>query len=112
MMVKVLLYGYCTGVVSSRRMAEALEVDVAFRYLAANQQPDFRTLSDFRKEHREALEGLFVEILRLCREAGLTKMGRVALDGRGGGRQCGVGSEPYARAVGKGDQPAGEAHAL
>jgi hypothetical protein len=63
-------------------MAQALEGDVAFRYLAANQQPDFRTLSDFRKEHREALEGLFVEILRLCREAGLAKMGRVALDGR------------------------------
>lgn len=82
MMVKVLLYGYCTGVVSSRRMAQALEGDVAFRYLAANQQPDFRTLSEFRKEHREALEGLFVEILRLCREAGLVKMGRVALDGR------------------------------
>ncbi|MBA4158768.1 MAG: transposase [Gemmatimonadetes bacterium] len=81
MMVKVLLYAYCTGVVSSRLMAQALEGDVAFRYLAANQQPDFRTLSDFRNEHREALEGLFVEILRLCREAGLVKMGRVALDG-------------------------------
>jgi hypothetical protein len=82
MMIKVLLYAYCTGVMSSRRMAQALEGDVAFRYLAANQQPDSRTLSEFRKEHREALEGLFVEILRLCREAGLVKMGRLALDGR------------------------------
>lgn len=82
MQVKVLLYGYCCGVTSSRKIAQALENDVAFRYLSANQQPDFRTINDFRKAHLAALEGLFVEVLRLCREAGLAKMGRVALDGR------------------------------
>ncbi len=81
MMVKVLLYGYCKGITSSRRLAEALESDVGFRYLAANQQPNFRTISDFRKDHLEALSGLFVRLLQLCQEAGLVKMGRVALDG-------------------------------
>lgn len=82
MMVKVLVYGYSVGVTSSRRIAQALENDIAFRYLSANQQPDFRTISDFRKDHLKALEGFFVEVLALCREAGLAKMGRVALDGR------------------------------
>ena len=82
MMVKVLLYAYCHGVTSSRKIAAALEDNVAFRYLSGNQQPDFRTVSDFRKQHLEGLKGLFVEILRLCQEAGLVKLGRVALDGR------------------------------
>lgn len=81
MMVKVLLYGYSSGVTSSRRLSALLEVDVAFRYLAANNQPDHRTLAGFRTEHWEALEGLFVDVLELCREAGLVKLGRVALDG-------------------------------
>ncbi len=82
MLLKVLLYGYCCGVTSSRKIAQALEDHVAFRFLAANQQPDFRTISDFRKAHLEALQALFSEVLRLCQEAGLAKMGRVALDGR------------------------------
>ena len=82
MMVKVLVYGYSVGLTSSRRIAQALEDQVAFRYLAANQVPDFRTIADFRKRHLTALEGLFVHVLRLCREAGLVTMGRVALDGR------------------------------
>jgi transposase len=81
MMVKILVYGYCVGVTSSRKLAHGLENDVSLRYLSANTQPDFRTISDFRKNHLEALSGLFVEVLRLCREAGLAKMGRVALDG-------------------------------
>jgi transposase len=81
MMVKVLLYGYCRGITSSRRLAEALETDVAFRYLAANQQPNFRTISDFRKDHLKNLEQLFPVVLELCRQAGLVKLGRVALDG-------------------------------
>ena len=53
MMVKVLLYGYCTGVASSRRIARRLHEDIAFRVLAANNTPDFRTISDFRKDHLE-----------------------------------------------------------
>lgn len=82
MMIKVLVYGYSVGITSSRRLAQALEEQVAFRYLSANQSPDFRTIADFRKRHLTALEGLFVHMLRLCREAGLVTMGRVALDGR------------------------------
>ena len=81
MMVKVLLYGYCTGVASSRRMAQRLHEDIAFRVLAANNTPDFRTISDFRKDHLEALSGLFLQVLALCQRAGLVKLGHVALDG-------------------------------
>ena len=57
MMVKVLLYGYCTGVASSRRIAQRLHEDIGFRVLAANNTPDFRTVSDFRKDHLPALGG-------------------------------------------------------
>lgn len=81
MMVKVLVYGYCKGVRSSRKMAQRLEEDVAFKVLAANNQPDFRTLSDFRKIHLKRLKKLFVQVLRLCQQAGLVKLGYVALDG-------------------------------
>src|SRR5438093_11568860 len=81
MMVKVLVYGYCTGTYSSRRMQAKLLEDVAYRYLAAGNQPDFRTLSDFRKEHGAALAGLFEQVLKLCQKAGLVKLGRVAIDG-------------------------------
>ena len=75
------MYAYCLGLRSSRRIARALEEDVGFRVVAANQQPDFRTICRFRAEHEEALEKLFVEVLRLCHEAGLVKLGVVALDG-------------------------------
>ena len=81
MMVKVLLYGYCIGVSSSRRIAQRLHEDVAFRVLAANNTPDFRTISDFRKDHLGALSGLFLQVLMLCQQAGLVKLGHVALDG-------------------------------
>ena len=81
MMVKVLLYGYCIGVSSSRRIASRLHEDVAFRVLAASNTPDFRTISDFRKDHLVALSGLFLQVLMLCCQAGLVKLGHVALDG-------------------------------
>jgi len=81
MMVKVLLYAYCIGVPSSRRIARNLEEDIAFRVLAANNTPDFRTISDFRKYHLNALAALFVQVLRLCQKAGLVRLGHVALDG-------------------------------
>ena len=81
MMVKVLLYGYCTGIYSSRRIARQLTDSVAFRFLAAGNQPDFRTVSEFRKRHGGALTGLFQQVLRLCRRAGLVKLGQVAVDG-------------------------------
>ena len=80
-MVKVLLYGYCVGVASSRRIAQRLHEDIAFRVLAANNTPDFRTISDFRKDHLAALTGLFLQVLELCQRAGLVKLGHVALDG-------------------------------
>ena len=81
MMVKVLIYAYCTGVFASRRIEKRLVEDVAFRVLAAGNTPDFRTLSDFRKIHRKAVEGLFEQVLRLALKAGAMKLGRVAIDG-------------------------------
>ena len=81
MMVKVLLYAYCIGVPSSRKIEKRLCEDIAFRVLAANNTPDFRTISDFRKDHLKALAGLFLQVLKLCQKAGLVKLGHVALDG-------------------------------
>jgi transposase len=81
MMVKVLLYAYATGTYSSRKIARRLVEDVAVRFLAAGNTPDFRTVSDFRQRHSAALAGLFTQVLRLCRRAGLVKLGQVAVDG-------------------------------
>src|ERR1700757_4122675 len=81
MMTKILLYGYCVGVFSSRKIQKRLVEDVAFRVLAAGNQPDFRTISDFRKLHLKALEELFQQMLRLTLETGTMKLGRVAMDG-------------------------------
>ena len=81
MMVKVLLYGYCAGLASSRRIAQRLHEDIAFRVLAANNTPNFRTISDFRKDNLAALSGLFLQVVALCQRAGLVKLGHVALDG-------------------------------
>ena len=81
MMVKVLIYGYATGIYSGRKLAKELETDVAFRYLAAQNQPDFRTIIRFRHEHRIALGNLFLQVLEACRVAGLVKLGTVAIDG-------------------------------
>ena len=81
MMVKVLLYAYCIGVPSSRKIAQKLEEDISFRVLAANNTPDFRTISDFRKDHLEALARLFLQVLKLCKKAEMVKLGHVSLDG-------------------------------
>ena len=81
MMVAVLLYAYSQGVYSSRRIARALEERLDFMAVSALERPDFRTISDFRKRHLEALAGLFGQVLDLCREAGLVSLGHVALDG-------------------------------
>ncbi len=62
-MVKLVVYGYCVGVRSSRTIARRIDEDVAFRVLAAENRPDYRTLSDFRKIHLKALEGLFEQVL-------------------------------------------------
>lgn len=81
LLTRLLLYGYCSGVTSSRRIEKACSDDVAFRYLAANQHPDHDTVANFRREHLDALAGLFVQALQLCQKAGLVKLGNVAIDG-------------------------------
>src|ERR1019366_9127215 len=81
MMTKILVYGYCVGVFSSRRIERHLVEDIAFRVLAAGNQPKFRTISDFRKIHLATLEGLFEQVLKIALEAGAMKVGRVAVDG-------------------------------
>ena len=81
MMLKVLFYGYCVGIASSRRIEKATYENVAFRYLAANQHPDHDTLAEFRRRHLSVMAALFVQVLRLCQQAGLVKLGQVALDG-------------------------------
>ena len=81
MMTKVLVYAYCVGVFSSRRIQRRLAEDVAFRVLAAGNTPDFRTIADFRKMHLTTLTGFFEQVLGLARELGAVRMGRVAIDG-------------------------------
>jgi len=81
MMVALLLYAYCQGVYSSRRIARACEERVDFMAVTGMNRPDFRTISDFRKRHLQALGDLFVQVLKLCRGAGLVSLGHVALDG-------------------------------
>ena len=81
MMVRLLIYGYCIGVVSSRQIEKRTYEDVAFRYLSADEHPDHTTINEFRKRHLKALSGLFLQALQLCQTAGLVKMGHVASDG-------------------------------
>ncbi len=81
MMVTLLLYSYCVGVYSSRRIQKRCERDAAYRVIVGDDVPGFRTISDFRKLHLPELQGLFVEVLKLCAEAGLVKVGLVSLDG-------------------------------
>jgi len=81
MMVGLLLYGYCLGVRSSRRIERATYEDVAFRVLAGGNHPDHTRISEFRRQHQGALKGLFLQVLLLCSKAGLVKLGQVAIDG-------------------------------
>lgn len=81
MMVALIMYAYCVGERSSRKVERLCERDVAFRVIAANLVPDHSTISRFRKDHRESLGKLFTEVLRMCGEAGLVKVGIVAIDG-------------------------------
>ena len=83
MMTALLLYAYCRGIYSSRRLsiAQACRERVDFMCIIALDPPDFRTISGFRKRHLKALAGLFVQVLKLCEKAGLVKLGHVALDG-------------------------------
>jgi transposase len=81
LMTKLLVYGYCSGVFSSRRIQKRLQEDIPFKVLAAGNEPDFRTISDFRKIHIATLQNLFEQILAMALECGAVKLGRVALDG-------------------------------
>ena len=81
MLTRVLLYSYAIGVRSSRQIERATQQDLAFRYLAANQQPDHDTIAAFRKEHLEQLSRLFAQVLQLCRETKLLRLGLLAVDG-------------------------------
>ena len=81
LMLKVLLYGYATGVTSSRKIEERLASDVGFMFLAGQARPDHKTIAEFRRRHLAAFEGLFLTALQLCQAAGLAKLGRVAIDG-------------------------------
>ena len=81
MMAGLLLYAYCVGVFSSRKIEKATYHSVPFRVLCADQHPDHDTIAEFRKRHLKALSGLFVQVLRLCQTVGLVKLGHVALDG-------------------------------
>lgn len=81
MLTKVLVYAYCVGVFSSRKIQRRLVEDVGFRVLAAGNTPDFRTIADFRKTHLAALKGFFEQVLQVARDLGTLRVGRVALDG-------------------------------
>lgn len=81
MLTKILFYAYCIGVYSSRKIAQRLEDSVFFMYLSAMQRPDFRTISDFRKNHLKELSEFFVQVLRMCQELGMIKFGHISLDG-------------------------------
>ncbi len=81
MMVALLIYAYCVGRPSSRKIERATYEDVPFRVIAGDQHPDHDTIATFRREHLAALGGLFFQVLRLCQRAGLVKLGHVALDG-------------------------------
>lgn len=81
LMVAILLYGYCKGVYSSRRIAQACQERVDFMAVAGRETPDFRTISEFRRRHLVALRGLFRQVVELCRRAGLATLGHVSVDG-------------------------------
>jgi transposase len=81
MMIKVLLYAYATGTFSSRRIARKLEEDVAYRVLAAENFPAHRTICEFRQQHLAAFGELFVQVVRIAREAGVVRLGALAVDG-------------------------------
>jgi transposase len=80
MMLKILFYGYANSNFSSRKIAKALETDIAFIFLSGMQKPDFRTISDFRKNNAEELPKLFVQIVRICKKLGLVGLGHISLD--------------------------------
>jgi transposase len=81
MLIKLLIYGYSTGVFSGRKIAMKCESDTAFMYLASMYQPDFRTINDFRKDHITQFQSYFVEVVKVCQKLGMAKVGTISIDG-------------------------------
>lgn len=81
LLLKLLLYGYCTGTFSSRKIAFLTRTSIPMMWLAGNERPNFRTISDFRKNHRQAIAQLFAQCLQLAKEMGMVKVGHIAIDG-------------------------------
>ena len=81
MMLKVLFYAYATGIFSSRKIAKSVKEHIPFIFLAAWQKPDFRTISDFRKNNLKELGILFAQVAMICRQLGMIKLGHVSIDG-------------------------------
>lgn len=81
LLLGLLVYGYATGVFSSRKLERATYDSVAFRFIAANEYPDHDTIATFRRRFLKEIEGLFVQVLEMARERGVLKLGTVALDG-------------------------------
>ena len=81
MMLSVLIYGYCTGTFSSRKLALACQENVAFRFLSGNTSPRHSALGAFRRRHLDAMTSLFAHVFALCRESGLVSLGHVSIDG-------------------------------
>jgi transposase len=81
MMLKILIYGYCNGVRSSRKIASKVEEDIAFRFLAGGNMPKFRCIAEFRKCHLVEFKSLFLQVLQICRRSGMASLGHIALDG-------------------------------
>ena len=81
MLLSLLLYGYCTGTRSSRQIEKKTHEDVAYRVLSCNEHPDHDTIADFRQRHLSVIAKLFGQVLRLCQEAGLVKLGTISIDG-------------------------------
>lgn len=80
-LLKLLFYGYASGVRSGRKLAARCESDTAYMYLAEMYRPDFRTINDFRKNHLTQIEECFIQVVRICRELGIARMGKIFLDG-------------------------------
>ena len=80
-LLKLLFYGYATGVRNGRKIAARCETDTAYMYLAEMYRPDFRTINDFRKNHLSLIEGYFVEVVKLCKGLGMIKVGEIVIDG-------------------------------
>lgn len=99
MMLALLLYAYCSGLRSSRRIEAACSSDLAYRVICANMVPDHNTIARFRAEHEDAIAEVFFEVLRLCAQAGMASLGRIAIDGTKIGADAALDANRSAEAI-------------